>query len=116
MNLTVLCSFDPKSGWRVFRILKIESKSIAVVEQKGRKLLSIPIVTGCRRGQFCNPMKLLRKVIEVHAMPIRLGSVTHVLDFITQEDHQEEIKNEDIQRLASARKRIPVQGRSTQLH
>lgn len=63
MAYTLLCSFSKNAGWRVHKVLNVESNSISVVMQGSLKLLSIPATFKPRNGQFCNPAALVMKVV-----------------------------------------------------
>lgn len=71
MHYTILCSFHSHSGWRVHRILNVQTHSISVVTQGSMKLLSIPVVAKMHAGQFCNPAKLLMQVVRQTQVIIR---------------------------------------------
>ena len=60
---TMLCSFNPTSGWRVHKVIPVATNAISVVERNAVKLLSIPVMSDIRPGRFCNPRKLIMEAV-----------------------------------------------------
>lgn len=78
MHSTVFCTFNRTVGWRVHSVINVHTTSISVVTVNGIKMLSIPVVVRLRKGQFCNPAKLLTAVVRQIKQP-----VTFVNDEVT---------------------------------
>jgi hypothetical protein len=66
----LLCSFCPKSGWRVKGVARADSDRIAVVVVDGRKLLQIPVAKAVKGGRFCNPRKLAVEYVRAKWAPL----------------------------------------------
>ena len=80
MAYTLLCSFSENAGWRVHKVLNVETNSISVVMQGSLKLLSIPATFKPRNGQFCNPAALVMKVVRQVKAIIRYVPKTIKID------------------------------------
>jgi hypothetical protein len=80
MAYTLLCSFNENAGWRVHKVLNVETNSISVVMQGSLKLLSIPATFKPRNGQFCNPAALVMKVVRQVKAIIRYVPKTIEID------------------------------------
>lgn len=80
MHYTLLCSFNDNAGWRVHKVLNVQSHSISVVVLDSKKLLSIPVIVGSmKRGHFCNPKKLLMQAVREIKMPVRFAPIQFLI-------------------------------------